>query len=166
MRMGSSLLRMGLCAGALLASSAGAQDADLVGRTHEGDLKIPGWEDRGGGQLVDSVWYSVFRRSDGAFRVVINRSLGYRPGSQFMSFRVTDVVATDPYPQEIDILFVCKSSRVAKPGTLIAAVRIDIKDEKEWWTDVRRAWTISVQTGRLTETETRGVQCLNEAWGR
>jgi hypothetical protein len=153
-------------ASAVMAGSALAQDVPAIGTTHEGDLKIPGWEDRGGGQLNGPIWYSLFRRPDGAFRAIINRSLGYLRGSKYMTFRVTDVLTTIPYPEEMDFLFVCQSPRAAKPGAVIAVVRIDMKNEKEWWTDIRRAWTVSIDTGRSSETDTRGVRCLNEGWGR
>jgi hypothetical protein len=39
-------------------------------------------------------------------------------------------------------------------------------EEKEWWTDVRRAWEISLETGEITSVPTKGVKCTNMSWGQ
>jgi hypothetical protein len=166
MRKCFALLRIGagpgILLGAFLASSAGAQDADFVGKIHESDLKIPGWESRGGGLLREPVWYHVFRRADGAYRIVINLSLGYKPGSKHMTFRITDVATTGPMPKDTEFASVCRTRASKATGSIVAVVRADMKREQEWWSDVRRAWTVSPQ-GKLAEVATRGISCLNEA---
>ena len=34
-------------------------------------------------------------------------------------------------------------------------------DQKEWWTDVRRAWEISLDTGAIASIPPKGVKCTN-----
>ncbi len=39
-------------------------------------------------------------------------------------------------------------------------------ESKEWWTDVRRAWEISVETGLITSIKPAGIRCTNASWGQ
>ena len=39
-------------------------------------------------------------------------------------------------------------------------------ESKEWWTEVRRAWEIALDTGKITSTKTKGVRCTNVSWGQ
>ena len=40
-------------------------------------------------------------------------------------------------------------------------------ESKEWWTDVRRAWEIALDTGEIAELEkTKGIRCTNVSWGQ
>jgi hypothetical protein len=38
------------------------------------------------------------------------------------------------------------------------------KEDKEWWTDVRRAWEISLQTGQIASIKSKGIRCTNPGW--
>ena len=37
-------------------------------------------------------------------------------------------------------------------------------DEKEWWTDVRRAWEISLETGMIASIKPKGIKCTNPSF--
>jgi hypothetical protein len=39
-------------------------------------------------------------------------------------------------------------------------------EEKEWWTDVRRAWQISLETGMIESVKPKGIRCTNASWGQ
>ena len=39
-------------------------------------------------------------------------------------------------------------------------------ESKEWWTEVRRAWEIALDTGKISSTKTKGVRCTNVSWGQ
>jgi hypothetical protein len=38
-------------------------------------------------------------------------------------------------------------------------------ENKEWWTEVRRAGEIALDTGKISSTKTKGVRCTNVSWG-
>jgi hypothetical protein len=37
-------------------------------------------------------------------------------------------------------------------------------ENKEWWSDVRRAWEISLETGEIVSIPPKGVRCTNPNW--
>ena len=37
-------------------------------------------------------------------------------------------------------------------------------EDKEWWSDVRRAWEISLDTGQIASVKPKGIRCTNPAW--
>jgi hypothetical protein len=37
-------------------------------------------------------------------------------------------------------------------------------EDKEWWTDVRRAWEISIESGEISSIKAKGVRCTNPGW--
>ena len=39
-------------------------------------------------------------------------------------------------------------------------------ENKEWWTEVRRAWEIALDTGKISLSKTKGVRCTNVSWGQ
>jgi hypothetical protein len=39
-------------------------------------------------------------------------------------------------------------------------------EQKEWWTDVRRAWEISLETGLIASVKPKGIRCTNASWGQ
>ena len=38
------------------------------------------------------------------------------------------------------------------------------KEDREWWSDVRRAWEISLETGLIASVKTKGIRCTNPGW--
>ena len=64
--------------------------------------------------------------------------------------------------------------QVAQPGAVfsVACVQGDDQtlrfigeakgsDQKDWWTDIRRAWEITLDTGAIASVSPRGVKCTN-----
>jgi len=39
-------------------------------------------------------------------------------------------------------------------------------EHKEWWTEVRRAWEITHDTGKISSAKTKGVRCTQVSWGQ
>ena len=39
-------------------------------------------------------------------------------------------------------------------------------EDKEWWSDVRRAWKISLETGQIASVAPKGIRCTNASWGQ
>ena len=38
------------------------------------------------------------------------------------------------------------------------------KEDREWWSDVRRAWEISLETGQIASISPKGIRCTNPNW--
>ena len=38
------------------------------------------------------------------------------------------------------------------------------KDSAEWWTNLRKAWEINIETGEISSVKARGVKCTNPDW--
>jgi hypothetical protein len=137
----------------------------LVGRVYEGHLSLDGWEDLGGGLLAQPVWFHHYRRADGVQLVLIDWAQPRRPGAQQATFRVTDVLLTPPLQNGLSLAFNCRQSRRNVTQKIIAVIRADRQHASEWWRDVKLAWSVSLDDGRITPISPAGIECANEGWG-
>jgi hypothetical protein len=143
----------------------------LVGKVYEGDelddqLVIEGWEDLGGGLMIEPIWFHYFRRKDDAYLVLANMALPRRhPDAKNLSFRITDVLVVPPLEEGQEVAFYCRVKGSKRKRAIVAVIQPDYEKQEEWWKDLLRAWTISLDSGQLAIIDTAGVECVNEGWG-
>ena len=90
------------------------------------------------------------------------------------SREVAKATATAPASYVVtDALLVPKAQRTwnspspactGDDGTLKFVGEAKGNEEKEWWTDVRRAWEISLETGQIASVKPKGIRCTNPGW--
>jgi hypothetical protein len=142
----------------------------LMDKVHEGDevdkeLVTEGWEYRGGGLMIDPVWFEYYHRRDGAYLVLANWALPRRPDAKHTPFRITDVLLIPPLQKGQEVAFDCRVKGIERKLAIIAVIQPDYENEGEWWKDVRQAWSISLDSGQIAAIDTDGVECVNERWG-
>jgi hypothetical protein len=136
--------------------------ADLIGTEYERELIISGWKNQGGGHMGGSVWYDFYTRQDNSYFVLINWALPRKPNSQLGHFRVTDTLVIPPIAKNHTLAFDCKPPQTNVSIKIFAVVRLD---RREWWREVRQAWKVELDTGKISPFPTKGVACLNEGYG-
>jgi hypothetical protein len=67
-----------------------------------------------------------------------------------------------PSPQK-DVAFSIACVQ-GEDGTLRFLGEAKGSETKEWWTDVRRAWEISLETGQIASVKPKGIRCTNPSW--
>lgn len=133
------------------------------GKTYQGDLEIEGWDDLGGGLVLPPVYVRQYQREDGTFLVLTSREVVPPSSNNPASYIVADALVV-PTPKEgVDFTIACVQG---EDETLRFMGVASGKEDKEWWTDVRRAWEISIETGEIAEAKTKGVRCTNISWGQ
>jgi hypothetical protein len=131
----------------------GPSDGDfaksLIGKDYQGDLEIKGWMDFGGGLVSPPIYVRHYQREDGTSLVLTSEK---RSGASFV---VTDaLIISKPWKGYVISIACTKGEDL----TLRFIGDARGPDSKEWWTEVRRAWEIAVETpsepGTDTESET------------
>jgi hypothetical protein len=139
--------------------------ARLVGKVYEGGLDIQGWEDFGGGLIIEPIWYSQYQHKDGTSLVLANVAQPLRPGAMQTRFRIADILLIPALPKGQEISYFCRVSGQGTTRAIVAVIQPDYDNEVEWWKDVRQAWTISLTSGQVTSIDPKGLECVNEGWG-
>ena len=75
---------------------------------------------------------------------------------------VSDALFVPP-PQK-DVVFSISCVMGGDDATLKFMGEAKGNEDKEWWSDVRRAWEISLDTGQIASVKPKGVRCTNPAW--
>jgi hypothetical protein len=135
----------------------------LIGTEYEGRLTIPGWQDLGGAWLAGPVWHHYYTRDDNAFLIEIDWGMPRKPGARKATFLVTDMLFIPPLEKDLFVTFQCVPARKNVFESVFAVVRPE--SDKEWWHDVRKAWTVDLTTGKISPIPTKGIACFNEAYG-
>lgn len=167
-----------LClAAAVLANAASAEpkapseeenaDANFaksfLGKTYEGDLEIEGWTDFGGGLVAPPIFVRQYQREDGTFLVLTSRETVPASRGTPAAYVVTDALIVPPPQKGLQFTISCTQG---DDYTLRFMGEAKGPESKEWWTDVRRAWEISLETGQISSVGTQGVKCTNISWGQ
>ncbi len=135
----------------------------FVGKNYQGGLEIDGWADLGGGLVLPPIYVYQYQRDDGTFLVLTSRELTPATRDSPAAYVVADALIV-PKPKEgVEFTITCVQG---EDETLRFMGEASGKEDKEWWTDVRRAWEISIETGEIAEAKTRGVRCTNISWGQ
>jgi hypothetical protein len=133
----------------------------FVGKTYDDELDIEGWIDLGGGLVAPPVYVREYQREDGTYLVLTSRELAKASGNAPASYQVADALVV-PGPQK-DVAFSIACVQ-GDDETLRFLGEAKGSDSKEWWTDVRRAWEISLETGQIASVKPKGIRCTNPAW--
>jgi hypothetical protein len=135
----------------------------FVGKTFEDEFDIDGWTDLGGGLVAPPIYVHEYQRdADGSYLVLTSREVAKTSALTPASFVVTDALFV-PKPQK-DAAFSIACVLAGDDATLRYLGEAKGSEDKEWWTDVRRAWEISLETGQIASIKPKGIQCTNPAW--
>ncbi|HLO20789.1 MAG TPA: hypothetical protein VK192_09890 [Sphingomicrobium sp.] len=130
----------------------------FIGKTYVDELPIEGWEDAGGGLVSPPIYVHEYQREDGTLLVLTSKETTPQKGDTPGSYVV------------LDALLVSK----LRPGAVLSVACVQGDDQtlrfigeakggeqKEMWTDISRAWEISLETGAITSIKPKGVKCTN-----
>lgn len=131
----------------------------FVGKTYEDELDIEGWTDLGGGLVFPPIYVHQYEREeDGTHLVLTSREAVQAVGGGPSSFVVADALVVPKSQKDLVFSIACVQG---DDETLRFMAEVKGNEEKEWWTDVRRAWEISLETGQIASVKPKGVRCTN-----
>jgi hypothetical protein len=135
----------------------------FLGKTYDDELDIEGWIDLGGGLVAPPIYVRHYQReADGANLVLTSRELAKAGANAPASYVVADALFVPP-PQK-DAVFSIACVMGGDDATMKFLGEAKGKEDKEWWTDVRRAWEISLETGQIATIKSKGIRCTNPGW--
>jgi hypothetical protein len=135
----------------------------LVGKAYDDGLTVEGWDEVDGGLVAPPVYVRRYQREDGTYLVLTSRELKKATKTEPASYVIADALIV-PKPQaDMQFSIACV---LGKDQTLNFMGEAKGKEDKEWWTDVRRAWQISLETGEIASVPPKGIRCTNASWGQ
>ena len=135
----------------------------FVGKTYDDELDVEGWIDLGGGLVTPPVYIREYQReADGTFLVLTSREVSKASAIAPASYVVTDALMV-PKPQK-DFQFSISCVMVGDDATLRFMGEAKGSETKEWWTDIKRAWEITLETGQIASVKPKGIRCTNPGW--
>lgn len=135
----------------------------FIGRTYDGDLDIEGWTDLGGGLVSPPIYVRQYRREDGTYLVLTSREIAKATSGAPASLAVADALIVKAPGGGAEFTISCVQGKDEMLRFMGVAKG---PDSKEWWSDVRRAWEISIETGAISTVKPKGVRCTNVSWGQ
>lgn len=129
----------------------------LAGTTYSGSLDIEGWTSAGGGLVSPPIYVNQYQREDGTILVLTTKEGA--DGSD--EFEVADALIVDAPKKGWQFSTACTKG---DDYALRYLAEVSGRDANEWWTNVRKAWEIELETGKISDTKTRGVKCTNPDW--
>ncbi|MGD9501682.1 MAG: hypothetical protein AB7V40_04260 [Methyloceanibacter sp.] len=134
----------------------------FLGKAYDDELEIEGWIDLGGGLVAPPIYvHQYLREEDGTYLVLTSREVAKAGADTPASFVVLDALIV-PAPQK-DAAFSLACVQ-GDDATLKFMGEAKGNEDKEWWSDVRRAWEISLETGAIVSIPSKGVRCTNPGW--
>ena len=134
----------------------------FLGKTYDDELEVEGWLNFGGGLVSPPIYIQQYQREeDGTFLVLTSREVTKASADAPASFVVTDALIVPKPQKEAEFTIACMQGEDA---TLRFMGEAKGKEDKEWWSDVRRAWEISLETGQIASITPKGVRCTNPNW--
>jgi hypothetical protein len=137
--------------------------ASFIGKNYDGDLDVEGWEDAGGGLIVAPIYIHEYQREDGTYLVLTSRELAKETKDTPANYEVADALIVPPPQAGVEFTISCAQGQ---DETLRFIGEAKGPENKEWWTEVRRAWEIALDTGKISLSKTKGVRCTNVSWGQ
>jgi hypothetical protein len=135
----------------------------FLGRAYDDELTVEGWDDLDGGLVAPRIYVRRYQREDGTYLVLTSREVKKASQTEPASYVVADALIV-PKPQAgLQFSISCV---LGKDETLNFMGEAKGKEDKEWWTDVRRAWQISLETGQIASVPPKGIRCTNASWGQ
>ncbi len=133
----------------------------FLGKTYDDELDIDGWDDLGGGLVAPPIYVRQYQREDGTNLVLTSREVTKSSGDTPASYEVLDALLVPPPQKDVQLSIACVQG---DDGTLQFMGEAKGNEDKEWWTDVRRAWEISLETGQIASVKPKGIRCTNPGW--
>ena len=133
----------------------------FLGKTYDDELDIEGWDDLGGGLVSPPIYVRQYQREDGTNLVLTSREVAKASGDAPASFVVLDALVVPKAQKDVQLSIACVQG---DDGTLKFIGEAKGNEDKEWWTDVRRAWEISLETGQIASVKPKGIRCTNPGW--
>ena len=134
----------------------------FLGKTYDDELEVEGWIDLGGGLVAPPIYVHQYQREeDGTYLVLTSREVAKAAADVPASFVVTDALVVPAPQKEAAFSIACVQGEDATLKFMGVAKG---NEEKEWWSDVRHAWEISLETGEIVSIPTKGVRCTNPNW--
>jgi hypothetical protein len=134
----------------------------FLGKTYDGELEVEGWIDLGGGLVSPPIYvHQYLREEDGTHLVLTSREVTKAAADTPASFVVADGLVVPKPEKDAAFSIACVQGEDA---TLKFMGEAKGRDDKEWWSDVRRAWEISLETGEIASVKTKGIRCINPNW--
>jgi hypothetical protein len=135
----------------------------FIGKNYDDELEIEGWEDLGGGLVTQPIFVHEYQREDGTYLVLTSRQLAKGTRSAPANYEVVDALIVAPPQAGVEFTISCAQG---EDETLRFMGEAKGAETKEWWTEVRRAWEIALDTGQISAAKTRGIRCTNMSWGQ
>jgi hypothetical protein len=130
----------------------------LLGKSYSGELEFEGWTNFGGGLVSPPVYVNQYQREDGTSLVVTSKVSN-------KDYVVTDaLIISKPWKGYV----ISTSCMQGEDFTLRFVAETRGLEDKEWWTEVRRAWEIEVppkpnpEAEAETQTETEPPKSESE----
>jgi hypothetical protein len=135
----------------------------FLGRAYDDELTVDGWDEVDGGLVAPPIYVHRYQREDGTYLVLTSREVKKATPTTPASYVVADALIV-PKPQaDVQFSIACV---LGKDETLNFMGEAKGNEDKEWWTDVRRAWQISLETGAIASVPPKGIRCTNAGWGQ
>jgi hypothetical protein len=133
----------------------------FLGKSYADELDIEGWIDLGGGLVSPPIYVRHYQREDGTDLVLTSREVAPAAANTPASFVVTDALIVPKPAKDVEFSLAC----VQGDDPMLRFVgQAKGSEDKEWWTDVRRAWEISIESGEISSIKAKGVRCTNPGW--
>ena len=134
----------------------------FLGKSYDDELEVEGWIDLGGGLVSPPIYIHQYQREeDGTYLVLTSREVSRASADAPASFVVIDALVVPQPQKEAAFTIACVQGEDA---TLRFMGEAKGKEDKEWWSDVRRAWEISLETGEIASVPPKGIRCTNPNW--
>jgi hypothetical protein len=134
----------------------------FLGKPYSDELDIEGWIDLGGGLVSPPIYVRHYQREeDGTNLVLTSREVSRATATAPASYVVADALVVPKPQKDVEFSLACVQGEDEMLRFLGQAKG---SEDKEWWTDVRRAWEISLETGQIASIKTKGVRCTNPGW--
>lgn len=127
----------------------------FVGKTYGSNLDVEDWTGLGGGLVTPPIHVHHYQKEDGTYLVLTSKKTGQG------AYVVADALIVAKTKKGYQFTISCTQG---KDHTLRFMAEASGKDAKEWWTNLRRAWEISLETGEITKVKNKSIKCANPAW--
>jgi hypothetical protein len=133
----------------------------FVGKAYDDELEVEGWIDLGGGLVSPPIYVRQYQREeDGTYLVLTSREVAKASANVPASYVVADALIVKPQ-KDVEVSIACVQG---DDGILKFVGVAKGSENKEWWTDVRHAWEISLETGEISSVKAKGIRCTNPGW--
>jgi len=135
----------------------------FLGKIFDDDLVVEGWDELDGGLVSPPIYVHRYQREDGTYLVLTSREVVKATNTTPASYQVVDALIVPKPQNDVEFSIACVQGQ---DETLNFMGEAKGSEEKEWWTDIRRAWEISLETGQIASIKPKGIRCTNASWGQ